>query len=365
MDIVWLYGPLVIEDDPSTYSAFPPAYQYDSDKMFILNGVYHESLDKLIDRIAGPVHSYPTIINSLTINGRSFGVWDAPNSSLTFGGLPAISTKDLTKPKDAGYDITPVEPGKRYRFRFINAASDSLLSCNVSGHTLTVIEMDGIYTKPIETDRLIISPGQRYSFIITMKNFSDTPGGEFWITCRHMEYPGPLNGLAILSLDDPDVKLNELNEIRRVPVPGMATLEMDRWIVDELQPNYDLGQVDVYGVPKVIDKEWIVDVFEAVIGQRHVYLLNGNYFEEPKIPYFEQLSAQINITKVNQVYEIKEGQNIQFVFQNQRTGSFCFSHPWHIHGHSFYVVGQGPNRYLSFTSLLNNVSAINTVPSFQ
>jgi L-ascorbate oxidase len=25
--------------------------------------------------------------------------------------------------------------------------------------------------------------------------------------------------------------------------------------------------------------------------------------------------------------------------------NFCFSHPWHLHGHSFHVVGQGGDRY--------------------
>jgi L-ascorbate oxidase len=322
MDITSLYGPLIIEDDPVVYNTWPASYQYDAEKVLILNGIYHESLDSLVERIVGPVHNYPQSVDSLTVNGKSYGEWE-----------------NVTSPKrSSSYEVVSVKKGLRYRFRFINAASDSLLVCNISGHSFSVIEMDGIYTHPVQTDYILISPGQRYSVIIDM----DQEEGNHLISCKHAESPGPKNGLAVLSYNGgsyPSKKLRRLDM-------GIEkdNVELDKWIVDDLSPNYKLKQTDVYDVPPNVDKEFLIDVFEAINGTRHVYLINGHRYKEPEIPYYLQLGQRKNISDPPQVFEVKKGEVVQFVFQNRVTGR-CFSHPWHIHGHTFYVVAEGPDEY--------------------
>ena len=37
----------------------------------------------------------------------------------------------------------------------------------MDGHNLTVIEVDGVETEPIQTDKLVVFPGQRYSVVLT------------------------------------------------------------------------------------------------------------------------------------------------------------------------------------------------------
>ncbi|CAL8097336.1 unnamed protein product [Orchesella dallaii] len=327
LDIMWLFGPLIVEDKPEIYETYPAEYQYDEDKVFILNGVYHEDLPTLVDRITGPVHDYPQFIASVTVNGRSFGEW-----------TNNVSGEIFSTPTASGYDITSVKKGLTYRFRFINAASDSILSCNISSHTFTVIEMDGIYTEPLVTDHLAISPGQRYSVIIKMNQEDDN----YYIGCFHMEYNGPLNGLAVLNYLNA-TKPNE--EMLKFYTSGLDALKMDRWLVDDLTPNFAFNQTDVYKVPLTVDKEYYLDVLEVAWGTRRVYLINNHHYEDPEVSYYKQLQNGVNITNVPQVFEIIEGESVQFVFQNTRKGNFCFSHPWHIHGHSFHVVGDGPNKY--------------------
>lgn len=70
---------------------------------------------------------------------------------------------------------------------------------------------------------------------------------------------------------------------------GEEALPLDNWILDQLHPNVALGQIDLYKVPKNVDREFVIDAFEAVVGQQHIYLVNGHYFEEPIIPYFMQV----------------------------------------------------------------------------
>jgi iron transport multicopper oxidase len=38
------------------------------------------------------------------------------------------------------------------------------------GHTMKIVEVDGIYTDPFEADMIYLTAAQRYSFLITAKN---------------------------------------------------------------------------------------------------------------------------------------------------------------------------------------------------
>ena len=324
MDILSLYGPLIIEDDPVTYKTWPAAYQYDDDKEFILNGVYHESLENLVQNIVGPVHKYPQKPESITFNGKSYGEWEVEN---------------LTTPRPpSGYEVVSVTKGLRYRFRFINAASDSLLLCNISSHVFTVIEMDGIYTEPVETDELLISPGQRYSIIVEMNQNV----GNYPISCKHTDTLGPKNGVAILNYKGGSYPSKQLRQ--RDMGLGNESVPLNRWILDDLFPNYALNQTDVYGLPPDVDREFMVDVDDVFNGTQNLYRVNGHYYVDPEIPYYLQLSQSVNISDPPQVFEIRKDEVVQFIFQNRR-GRRCFSHPWHIHGHTFYVVGEGKGLY--------------------
>ncbi|KAJ7969736.1 Laccase [Quillaja saponaria] len=54
----------------------------------------------------------------------------------------------------------PVEQGKTYLLRFVNAAMNIILFFSIAKHDLTVLGMDGSYTKPLTRDYIAISPGQ-------------------------------------------------------------------------------------------------------------------------------------------------------------------------------------------------------------
>lgn len=57
-----------------------------------------------------------------------------------------------------GYTLT-VESGKTYMLRIINAALNEELFSKITGHKLTIIEVDAAYTtKPLKTDTIIFGP---------------------------------------------------------------------------------------------------------------------------------------------------------------------------------------------------------------
>ncbi|KAJ2132581.1 ferroxidase fet3 [Coemansia sp. RSA 1807] len=58
------------------------------------------------------------------------------------------------------------ECNRRYRIRVLNIGLDQSFKVQIPGHTMHVIEADGVTTKPLRVDGLDLAPGQRYSVIV-------------------------------------------------------------------------------------------------------------------------------------------------------------------------------------------------------
>lgn len=75
-----------------------------------------------------------------------------------------------------------VKPRKTYLLRLINAGLDEQLFFSVANHTLQVVEVDAIYTKPFETNIVLIAPGQTTNVLLKTK--PHFPNATFFITAR-------------------------------------------------------------------------------------------------------------------------------------------------------------------------------------
>lgn len=114
-----------------------------------------------------------------------------PNSALINGagrysGGPATTLSSIT-----------VESGTRYRFRLVNIACDPNYTFSIDGHSLTVIEVDGIATQPYIVNEIQIYVGQRYSFILT----ANQTVANYWIRANPSTgttgYTGGLNSAVL------------------------------------------------------------------------------------------------------------------------------------------------------------------------
>ena len=75
-----------------------------------------------------------------------------------------------------------VKPGKTYLLRLINAALNEELFFSIANHTLTVVEADARYTKPFDTDTLLIAPGQTTNVFLKTKPYF--PNATFQMAAR-------------------------------------------------------------------------------------------------------------------------------------------------------------------------------------
>ena len=87
------------------------------------------------------------------------------------GAEPVPDSSLVNEKRDLGVAI---EPGKTYLVRMINMGAFAAQYVWFEGHTMKIVEVDGIYTEPSEdVDMIYITAAQRYSVLITAKNSTD------------------------------------------------------------------------------------------------------------------------------------------------------------------------------------------------
>lgn len=62
-----------------------------------------------------------------------------------------------------------------YRFRLVSMSCDPNYIFSIDKHDMTVIEADGVNTKPLTVDSIQIFAGQRYSFVVSPSHNHSPP----------------------------------------------------------------------------------------------------------------------------------------------------------------------------------------------
>lgn len=131
----------MIVNDPEN----PYIGQYADEFVISLSDWYHDQMPKLLKQfinVANPTGAEPV-----------------PKSALM------NDTQNLT---------VGVEPGKTYLIHLVNVGAFASQYFWIEDHSMQIVEVDGIWTEAAETDMIYITSAQRYSFLVTMKNESDT-----------------------------------------------------------------------------------------------------------------------------------------------------------------------------------------------
>ena len=93
-------------------------------------------------------------------------------------------------------------PGSTSRLRFISGTALSLVTLGIEDHeNLTIIEADGEYTKPWNTDHLQLGSGQRFSVLFKAKTQAELEAlnkTSFWIRYESRDRPTNVTGYALL-----------------------------------------------------------------------------------------------------------------------------------------------------------------------
>ncbi|KQK15781.1 laccase-4 [Brachypodium distachyon] len=314
----------------------------------------------------------------------------APNISdaFTINGLPGplynCSAKDTFKLK--------VQPGKTYLLRLINAALNDELFFSIAKHRLTVVEVDAVYVKPFTVDTLVISPGQTTNVLLTAKLFypkanffmsavpySNIRPGTFDNTtvAGILEYHNPSSG-SVSSSFNKDLplfrpKLPRFNDTGLVTkftaklrslatasypaaVPqsvdkrffftiGLGTLPCPTNTTCQGPTNITRFAAAVNNVSLVLPSTALLQSHYTGMGMsKGVYASN---FPTAPLSTFNYTGTPPNNTNVAQgtrLLVLPFNASVELVMQDTSILGIE-SHPLHLHGFNFFVVGQGFGNY--------------------
>ncbi|KAI3326116.1 multicopper oxidase [Xylariaceae sp. AK1471] len=290
----------------------PASAPYDEDKgMIVLSDWLHQTTDELYAQAstAGPPQAANGLINGLNVYG------------------------------DGGSRFqTNFESGKSYRLRLVNTAIDSMFKFGIDNHTLTVIAADLVPIVPFETEMISIGIGQRYDVIVN----ADQVPGNYWmrsipqITCSSNEMTLNIRGIVTyddLAVADPETNAYEYtDDCKDVPTENLAPFV-----------SLDAGDATTTEV---------MQLGLSIVNSFFKWTLNNNTFlSDWGQPTLEKVLTPDSVFDPEEnIITLNETNAWTYLIIESQLG---LVHPFHLHGHDFFVLGQEPMTTYTDVSQLN------------
>eukprot|EP00250_Pteridium_aquilinum_P018752 c24197_g2_i1 orf=1-1590(-) len=350
-----VYGALIILPKKGTPYPFPTP---NKEIPLIIGEWWQGSMDLALQQ-AAQSGGAPNVSDAYTINGQP-------------GAFYPCSASEAV--------VVPVEKGKTYLLRIINAGMNGELFVSVAGHKLTVVEVDAVYTKPLEVDYILITPGQTTNVLLK----ADQAVGRYYLAARPyiapnvtldnttttaiIAYKGsstkmsPSQLLKIPAINDSlsaDSYSKRLRSLASTQFPAKVPLQIDRHLFFTIglaiRPcaNCTLGG-KLAGV---------INNISFVLPD--TALLQAHLFKKPNVfttNFPDNPTSTFNFTGLPPTNILaKEGTRLSYIPFNstvqlvlQDTSVVApENHPIHLHGYNFFVVGMGTGNYNATSDPLN------------
>ncbi|KAA8543847.1 hypothetical protein F0562_021976 [Nyssa sinensis] len=359
--ITWLratlYGPLIILPKHNVSYPFQKPYK----EVPIIFGEWWNADPEAVISQALQTGGGPNVSDAYTINGFP-------------GPLYNCSANETFKLK--------VKAGKTYLLRMINAALNDELFFSIANHTLIIVEADAVYIKPFETDIIVIAPGQTTNVLLKTK--PNSPNATFLMAARpYFTGSGTFDNstvAGILEYKKPSVSSASNVSIEGLPLPTLPPINATSFVANFSNKFRSLATPQFpANVPQTVQKRFFFTIglgsspcsnnqtcqgpngtkFAASLNnisfalpktallQAHFFgQANGVYTTDfpttPLMP-FNYTGTPPNNTMVangTKVAVLPFNTTVEVVLQGTSILG-AESHPLHLHGYNFFVVGQG------------------------
>lgn len=265
-----------------------------------------------------------------------------------------------------------VELGKTYLLRIVNAALNDELFFAIAGHSMTVVEVDAVYMKPFTTEAILITPGQTTTVLV---HANRVPGRYFMATRPFIDVPIPVDNktaTAILQYkgipntvmpalpqlpapNDTAFALSynrKLRSLNSPQFPANVPLKVDRRLFYTIGLGKDSCPTCINGTRLLASLNNISFVMPKVgLLQAHYFNTKGvfstDFPDKPPTPFNytgAPLTANLKTSQGTRVSKIAFNSTVELVLQDTNLLT-VESHPFHLHGYNFFVVGTGVGNF--------------------
>lgn len=265
-----------------------------------------------------------------------------------------------------------VDFGKTYLLRIVNAALNDELFFAIAGHNMTVVEVDAVYTKPFTTQAILIAPGQTTNVLVKA---DQSPSRYFMATRAFMDAPIPVDNktaTAILQYkgipnsvlpvlpqlpapNDTGFALNynkRLKSLNSPQYPANVPLKVDRHLLYTIGLGQNLCSTCQNGTQLTASLNNITFVMPRIgLLQAHYHNIKGvfrtDFPDRPPVPFNytgAPLTANLGTSLATRLSKVAFNSTIELVLQDTNLLT-VESHPFHLHGYNFFVVGTGIGNF--------------------
>ncbi|GFY90216.1 laccase 11 [Actinidia rufa] len=349
--IFWLratvYGAIVIMPKQGTPFPFPHP---NSEQIILLGEWWNSDVEEVVKQ------------------GTNLGLPPNMSDAHTINGKPGPLFPCFEKHTFA----MEVEPGKTYLLRIINAALNDQLFFAIANHNMTVVEIDAVYTKPFTTQALFIGPGQTTNVLVSA---NQAPGRYFMATRPFLDVPIPIdNKTATAILQYKSIPNTVLPKLPRLPAPNdtkfalgydenlkslnsqqfpaKVPLKVDRTLFYTIGLGINPCPTCVNGTRLTASLNNISFVMPQIgLLQAHYFNMTGvfgtDFPDRPPMPFNytgAPLTANLKTSQGTRLSRIAFNATVELVLQDTNLLT-VESHPFHLHGYNFFVVGTGIGNY--------------------
>ncbi|KAI1318994.1 hypothetical protein EDD11_005192 [Mortierella claussenii] len=344
-----IVGPLIIHSPDE-----PHLDDYQEDIIMMISDYYHTDSGSLV---------------SWYMSQDSQGTEPIPDNGLINGRHTFDCSLDAQASFPTGNKCTSGAPmtvfdfkaGQSYRVRVINSGAFADFQFSIDNHTLTVIEADGVDMQPVDVQRIPIHVAQRYSVLVR----ANQAVNNYWVraTMNTNCFNQPNDALdehikAIVRYEGAPIT-QDVNSVDWA-VSGWSSVCLDLTL-DMLKPYF------AEPAPAA-DTSLLLTMSFQTITPDHI---NRGYVNHtswtPLMNDATVFQAQRGIQAFDasqQIVTLNSTGVVELVLNNYDEGS----HPFHFHGHNFYVLGWGQGNYVPGKSPLELTNPLrrdtSTVPAY-
>ncbi|XP_043690532.1 L-ascorbate oxidase-like [Telopea speciosissima] len=357
-----LYGSIIVEVADGEKEPF----HYDGEFNLLLSDWWHKNVHEQEVGLSSIPFRWIYEPQSLLINGKG-----QYNCSLAGHYSNSSSeTCDLKGKWQCAPHFLHVLPNKTYRLRITSTTSLASLNLAIGNHKMLVVEADGNYVQPFAVDDIDIYSGESYSVLITT---DQNPSMNYWVSIGvRGRLPKTPQGLTLINYLP-----NSVSKLPASPPPITPTwndYDHSKSFSNKILALQGSAKPPVQATRRIV----LLNTQNKINGYTK-WSINNVSLVLPSTPYLGSMKFGLkgaflnknppenfgsnydimrppinpNSTQGNGVYMFALHSTIDVILQNANALSDNVSeiHPWHLHGHDFWVLGYGEGKFNEKTDM--------------